>query len=236
MSASFTSSPAYEHEVLAVVLQVRSADLCVLAWQRTQSPHRRSWALPGGALSPTETLETSVRRHLADKVDVRELSFLEQLTTVGDPRRHPDARRIATAYLGLMASSADPVLPADTRWHAATELPRMAFDHRHLAELGRDRLRAKLSYTNIGYALAPAAFTIAHLTALYAAALGYDVSSTNLRRILLRRDLLEPLGTSATPGSSGGRPAARFRFRTASYQVTDQSAVLAPPRSTRMSG
>jgi 8-oxo-dGTP diphosphatase len=66
--------------------------------------------LPGGAVGPDETLEQSVRRHLAAKVDVREMSYLEQLRTVSDPLRHPGPRLLATAYLGLVPSDLDPVL------------------------------------------------------------------------------------------------------------------------------
>ena len=55
----------------------------------------------------------------------------------------------------------------------------MAFDHEAIAIAGRDRLRAKLSYTNLGFALAPATFTISELRDLYTAALGHDVSPTN---------------------------------------------------------
>lgn len=221
---------AYGHEVLAVVLQVRANTLCVLAWQRTMPPCDGAWALPGGTLGPTETLEQSVRRHLAEKVDVREISFLEQLTTVSEPDRRPGARLLATAYLGLVPSHVDPALPGDTKWHPAEQLEPMAFDHQRLTAAGRDRLRAKLSYTNIGFALAPPEFTIAELSAIYAAALGYDVSPTNLRHITLRRSLLHPTGDVSGSGRSGGRPAAKFRFREASYRVTDQFAVLRPPR------
>ncbi len=62
----------------------------------------------------------------------------------------------------------------------------MAFDHGAITLAGRDRLRAKLSYTNLGFALAPPTFTISELRDLYAAALGHDVSATNLKRVLLR--------------------------------------------------
>ena len=48
---------------------------------------------------------------------------------------------------------------------------------------GRERLRAKLSYTNVGFALAPPEFTISELRDLYAAALGHEVSATNLQRV-----------------------------------------------------
>ncbi len=94
---------------------------------------------------------------------------------------------------------------------------------------GRERLRAKLSYTNVGFALAPAVFTLPELRGLYVAALGHDVSATNLKRVLLRRDVLVPEGGSRDPGPSGGRPAALYRFRARQLEITDQFAVLRPP-------
>jgi ADP-ribose pyrophosphatase YjhB (NUDIX family) len=218
-----------EHEALAVVLQVRSGVLQVLLWQRAKPPFEGSWALPGGMLGADETLEESITRHLAAKVDVRRLSHLEQLETLSDPRRHPDLRLVATAYLGLVPAGIDPKVPADTGWHLVDELPDLAFDHLAVVLAGRERLRAKLSYTNIGFALAPPVFTIAELRGLYRAALGHDVSATNLQRILLRRTLLEPTGEQRPPGRAGGRPASVYRFRNPELEVTDQFAVLRPP-------
>src|SRR5918998_1447567 len=103
------------HEVLAVVLQVRDGELLTLLWERARAPFLGAWALPGGALEPGETLEASIRRHLAAKVDVRELSHLEQLETRSDPARHPVEWTLATAYLGLVPADLDPALPRDTR-------------------------------------------------------------------------------------------------------------------------
>src|SRR6266446_2387446 len=99
---------------------------------------------------------------------------------------------------------------------------------------GRERLRAKLSYTNLGFALAPGEFTISELRDLYAAALGHDVSATNLQRVLLRRAVLESTGRVRPPGPTGGRPGALFRFRTHELEITDQFAVLRPPGPTRV--
>jgi ADP-ribose pyrophosphatase YjhB (NUDIX family) len=217
------------HEALAVVLQVRGGALQVLLWQRAREPFNGAWALPGGLLGGTETLEESIRRHLAVKVDVRELAHLEQLETRSDPARHP-GRVIATAYLGLVPSHHNPAVPADTRWHPADALPKLAFDHHAIVLAGRERLRAKLSYTNVGFALAPPRFTISELRTVYRAALGHDVSATNLQRVLLRRDVLEPTGEARAPGQAGGRPAALFRFRSQHLEITDQFAVLRPPR------
>lgn len=227
MAKSTTHTP--EHEALAVVLQVRRDELQVLLWKRAREPFEGAWALPGGVLGARETLEDSIQRHLAAKVDVRELSHLEQLETLSDPGRHPERRLVATAYLGLVPAGIDPKVPSDTAWHPVDDLPGLAFDHLAVVLAGRERLRAKLSYTNIGFALAPPAFTIAELRGLYRAALGHNLSATNLQRVLLRRALLEPTGEQRPPGRAGGRPAAVYRFRNRSLAVTDQFAVLRPP-------
>jgi len=218
------------HAVVAVVLQVREGQLQVLLWQRALDPFAGTWALPGGELEPGETLEESIRRHLAAKVDVRELAHLEQLETRSAPDRNPLRWELVTAYLGLVPSDQEPVLPADTHWHRVDRLPRpLAFDHEAITLLARARLRGKLSYTNVGFALAPETFTISELRQLYRAALGHDVSATNLLRVLLRRELLEPTGERREPGPSGGRPAALYRFRLREMAITDQFAVLRPP-------
>ena len=214
---------------LAVVLRVRSRRLQVLLWQRARAPFEGRWALPGGYLDPGETLEESIRRHLAAKVDVRELAHLEQLETRSDPRRDPREWQLATAYLGLVPASVDPAVPADTAWHPVDGLPSLAFDHAAIALAGRERLRAKLSYTNAGFGLAPPEFTISELRDVYAAALGHPVSTTNLQRVLVRRGLLEATGGRRDPGPFGGRPAALFRFRSRRLEVTDPFAVLRPP-------
>ena len=202
----------------------------MLLWERAREPFLGDWSLPGGYLEPGETLERSIRRHLAAKVDVRELSHLEQLETCSDPDRNPLEWQLATAYLGLVPSDLDPALPEDTRWHPVDRLPRPAFDHGQIALAGRERLRAKLSYTNLGFALAPETFTLSELRELYVAALGYDVSATNLQRVLVRRGLLERAGGLRPPGRTGGRPAALYRFRSHGLEVTDPFAVLRPPQ------
>jgi ADP-ribose pyrophosphatase YjhB (NUDIX family) len=213
------------NETVAVVLQVRAAQLQVLLWRRARPPFAGRWALPGGRLDEGETLEQSIRRHLATKVDVRELSHLEQLETHADPR----GRRVTTAYLGLVRTGLDPAVPEDTSWHPVGTLPPTAFDHGAISLAGRERLRAKLSYTNLGFALAPETFTISELRDLYTAALGHDVSATNLQRVLLRRGVVAPTGERRPPGRAGGRPAAVYRFRSSDLEITDQFAVLRPP-------
>lgn len=208
---------------------MRDGRLEVLVWQRARAPFAGAWSLPGGYLLPGETLEQSLRTHLARKVDVRELARLEQLVTLSDPARHPEEWQLATAYLGLVPLDVDPELPSDTAWFPVDDLPAMAFDHEATVLAGRGRLRSKLSYTNVGFALAPSSFTISELREIYGAALGYPVSATNLQRVLERRGVLEATGDRRSSGPDGGRPAAVFRFRSRELEVTDPFAVLRPP-------
>ena len=213
-----------------MVLQVRDGVLQVLLWQRAREPDRGAWSLPGGLLDPGETLEDSIRRHLAAKVDVREVSHLEQLATYSDPDRDPSAWELATAYLGLVQLGLDPGVPDDTRWHPVDDLPVAAFDHGAIVLAGRDRLRGKLSYSNAGFALAPPTFTLAELREVYVAALGHEVSATNLRRVLERRAVIEPTRERRPSGRAGGRPADVFRFRDRRLEITDPFAALRPRR------
>ena len=230
------------HEVLAVVFQVRHVteqvtrgtrtekpQLNVLLWQRAKDPQRGSWSLPGGRLRNDEDMTTSVRRQLAEKVDLKELTHLEQLAVFSDPSRVPGTRIIASTFLGLVPSPASPELPSDTRWHPVSSLPPMAFDHGPMVAHARARLIAKLSYTNIGFALAPKEFALSALRDIYGAALGYQVDATNLQRVLVRRGVITQTGTIAQSGRSGGRPAALYRFTDSQLRVTDEFAALRPP-------
>jgi 8-oxo-dGTP diphosphatase len=232
------------HEVLAVVFQVRHApeqvtkglqtgkpQLNVLLWQRAKEPQRGAWSLPGGQVRNDEDMTTSVRRQLAEKVDLKQLAHLEQLAVFSDPHRVPGTRTIASSFLGLVPSPASPELPPDTRWHPVSCLPPMAFDHGLMVDNARTRLNAKLSYTNIGFALAPREFALSKLRDIYGAALDYQVDATNLQRVLARRGVITQTGTIAQSGRSGGRPAAMYRFTDSALRVTDEFAALRPPGS-----
>jgi len=228
------------HEVLIAVFQVRhfgytaetpgrDPELGVLLWQRALDPQAGTWSLPGGRLRDDEELTASARRQLAEKVDVREVAHLEQLSVFSDPHRVPGPRTIASTYLGLVPITSDPRLPDDTAWHPVADLPEMSFDHRIMVVNAHARLAAKLSYTNVAYALAPAEFSISTLRDIYCAALGYQVDATNLQRVLTRRGVLTRTGNTAPSGRAGGRPPALFRFTDSRLRVTDEFAALRPP-------
>lgn len=224
--------PAYPHEVVAVVLSVRDGRLSVLLWQRSLAPDAGRWALPGGGVGADQRLRDAVTAHLEAKVDVRGIAWLEQVATHSRVDRDPRGRVLATAYLALVPTGTEPRLPDDTAWYDVADLPPTALDHHFFVAAAVERLRAKLSYTNIGFALVPEEFTIAGLRDVLVPALGHPVDATNLQRVMTRRDMIEPTGERTSSGSAGGRPAALFRFRQRTLTVTDPFAVLRPPASS----
>ncbi|HZP74098.1 MAG TPA: NUDIX hydrolase [Gaiellaceae bacterium] len=155
---------------------------------------------------------------LARAVDVASLSHVEQLDT-----RVLAAGALATTYLGLTRAGDSPAGP----WRSVDA--RRDADERKLVATAVARLRAKLSYTNLGFALAPDVFTISELREVYVAALGYDVSATNLQRVLVRRGAIVRADGQRAPGRTGGRPAALYRFAAQRLEVTDEFAALRPP-------
>ena len=206
-----------------------TSELQVLLWERAREPFRGAWSLPGGTLGPGETLEESILRHLATKVDVREVAHLEQLGTWSDPGGIPERWELATAYLGLVPLGIDPRVPrtrAGTAWTRSRRrrsTTARSCSRAASASAGSSRTRTSGSRSR------RETFTLAELRDIYAAALGYDVSATNLKRVLLRRGAIEATGGRRAHGPAGGRPAEVFRFRTSRLEVTDPFAVLRPP-------
>jgi ADP-ribose pyrophosphatase YjhB (NUDIX family) len=196
------------HAVVGAVLRARESRLEVLL---------AGGALPAAPLGTGEPLEAALGR----VVDIGALAHLEQLET-----RVLSDGRLATVYLGLVPSD----VSLDGGWAAASPLPRLGADDASILAAAMARLRAKLSYTNVGFALAPATFTISELRQIYVAALGHDVSATNLQRVLLRRGVLDRVEGMRPSGRAGGRPAALFRFASQRLEVTDEFAALRPPR------
>jgi 8-oxo-dGTP diphosphatase len=218
--------------VNAVVLRVTDR-LETLLWRRADD----TWSLPGGFVREGESLDDATRRHLASKVGVTVVGHLEQLDTHASANTHPELWLLDTAYVALVPPGAQGKLPPDTAWHPVAALPPIAFGHEAAVHRAHERLRGKLSYSNVAFALAPERFTLRELAALYEAVLGYAVSPTNLGRVLGRDGLLAPTGATRAPsGGLGGRPAAEFAFTSSELVVSRPLAAFRPPTRAAATG
>jgi hypothetical protein len=87
----------------------------------------------------------------------------------------------------------------------------MRFDHRRILATAIARLRAKLKYRPVVFELMPDEFTLTELQRTVEAISGRHLHKQNFRRLVETAALVEPTGETST--TTGGRPAARFRFR-----------------------
>jgi len=87
----------------------------------------------------------------------------------------------------------------------------MRFDHRRILATAIARLRAKLKYRPVVFELMPAEFTLTELQRTVEAISGRHLHKQNFRRLVESAALVESTGEVST--TTGGRPAALFRFR-----------------------
>ena len=196
-----------------VVFTVHEQRLKVLLIRRGIAPFEGAYALPGGFVLASETLEAAAFRELREETGTVDV-YLEQLYTFGDPGRDPRGRVVTVAYYALVPTNRSPLLAgtdaASAGWFAVAELPPLAFDHGRIVQYAVDRLRGKLEYSNVGFQLLPEKFTLGALQLLHEAILGKPLDKRNFRRKILSLGVLKPLKEKL---ATGRRPAELFAFR-----------------------
>jgi 8-oxo-dGTP diphosphatase len=189
-----------------VILTVRQGQLCVLLIRRGGHPFLGAWALPGGFVRPTETLDRAANRELEEETGLSSVAHLEQLASYGDPDRDPRMRVVSVAYLALVPDVPRPAAGSDASearfWPVADIDPGdMAFDHGRILADAVERARAKLEYTSLGASLLDEPFTIADLRRVYEAVWGVTLHPANFRRKVLATDgFVRPTGEERSTG------------------------------------
>ncbi|MED1780417.1 NUDIX domain-containing protein [Brevibacillus fortis] len=239
--------------------------LKILLVKRGEHPYIGQWALPGGFVTPGESLEEAARRELRTETNVDDI-YLEQLYTWGDAGRDPRTWVISTSYMALVDSSSLQLQAGDDaeeaewyriedRWlketktatkdgsitekwlelrlvHEREELSatikitktvtgrtvretreivetnNIAFDHAKIIQYALERLRNKIEYTDIAFALMPELFTLSDLQQVYEVILGRELLAAAFRRKVADK----VLETNQYRKHAGHRPSKYFRF------------------------
>lgn len=197
-----------------VMFTVNDDTLKVMLVKRADAPFSGQWSLPGGFLLSGESLEAAAHRVLKEKTGLSEV-YLEQLYTFGAPDRDPRTRVITVAYFALIPwahlNQPESKKVADLKWSAVGQIPKLAFDHRDILHSALQRLRAKVSYSNIVYGLMPERFRLSELQRIYEIILDEQLDKRNFRKRMLTSGLLQETGKKHLHGAH--RPAMLYQFK-----------------------
>lgn len=185
--------PAVATDIAVFGLTPDDARLNLLLIERGEEPFRGAWALPGGFLTPDETLDACARRELQEETGVADAP-LHHFGLFSAPDRDPRERVISVAYLALVRPDTVSVAAgsdaATARWFPVDALPPLAFDHDRIIAAAHEALRRRADDTAFLLALLPPRFTFARLQTLYETVTSQPADKRNFRARVLASGVL----------------------------------------------
>lgn len=207
-----------------IVLFTVSDTLEILLVERGGPPFEGAMALPGGFVTPDESVTEAAWRELAEETglegDLLKGVHLEQLATFGAVDRDPRMRVVSVAHVGLCSVRPELLAGTDARdavWVDVSDIPELAFDHDEILATGLERVRAKLEYTTLATSLAGDDFTLRDLHRIYEVVWGIELDLANFRRKVLATDGFVERTGQKRMSPAGGAPAAVYRAGTATH-------------------
>jgi len=188
-------------------------ELKVLLVKHASGISKGRWALPGGFVTYSESLDDAAYRILNLLTGVSDI-FLDQLGAFGEVDRFPDKRVITVAYYSLVADSHYSLAPgytaSDVAWFTLNDVPSLPYDHGSILQSSLDELKSKVKMEPIGFNLLPEKFTLLQLQNLYESILCVKLDKPNFRRKILTTGLLEDCNEKQNKVSH--RAAKYYRF------------------------
>lgn len=211
----YNETKTEEVTVDVVIFTIDDDKLKVLLVKRANEPFKDKWAIPGGFIRLSETLDSAALRVLKEKTNVQNI-YLEQLYMFGDPKRYPNARVITCAYFALIRSddivlsNANDDQTTQVEWHRVYDLPPLAFDHKEIIEYSLKRTRERLDFCPIAFQLLPEKFTLTELQKSYELITAKKFDKRNFRKKMLSASILKELDEYTKSASK--RPARLYSF------------------------
>jgi len=127
-----------------VVFGYDNQGINLLLITRRQDPYKNHWALPGGFLEISETIECCALRELYEETNIKNV-ILEQLYAFSAIGRDPRDRVITIAFWTIIKMNIEHILAGDdasrTEWFNIKSLPLLAFDHLEIVNKAVENLK-----------------------------------------------------------------------------------------------
>lgn len=207
----------------AVIFQVNNITLEVLLLKRPNEPFKGEWALPGGYNAKGETTTDALERVIFQKTGVKikdDLRYIEQLYTFDTINRDPRGHAVSVTYMGCgrnITYNED----LEVAFFDVNKLPKLAYDHANIIKYAKERLIAKMTYTNSAFAFLDRRFTLTQLQTVYEIVFGREFDKRNFRKKFLSLNLIHETNKLWRDGAH--RPAKLYEFNSSKLENLDRS-------------
>ena len=212
------NNPLYKNQgihLISTIFTVKDGNLKVLLIKRNNEPFKDKWALVGGALYNTETVEDGMVREIVEKTGIEDIDlYFSNIFSNID--RSPIMRMIAISYVGLVDYKKLTLLKkslktTDCDWFDINLVPDLAYDHNEIFNKSLETLRELINTTNIMKSLFNYEFTIPEIQNVYETILNKELDRRNFRKKLLQTNLI--IETNNYKNYKGNKPAKLYKFR-----------------------
>ena len=153
-----------------VIFGFDGSSINILLIERGIEPFKGCWALPGGFLNMNETVEEGAKRELLEETNINDI-YLEQFHVFSAVERDPRERVLTVAFFALVSKEDFEVIAGDdaakAQWYEWNHLPPLAFDHREIIRMAREKLQEKLRISPIAFKLLGSEFKMDELQHIY---------------------------------------------------------------------
>lgn len=207
----------------SVIFQVNNNTLEVLLLKRPNEPFKGEWALPGGYNAKGETTTDALERVVFQKTGIKikdDLRYIEQLYTFDTIDRDPRGHAVSVTYMGCgrnITYNED----LEVAFFDVNKLPKLAYDHASIIKYAKERLIAKMTYTNSAFAFLDRRFTLTQLQTVYEIVFGREFDKRNFRKKFLNLNLIHETNELWRDGAH--RPAKLYEFNSNKLENLDRS-------------
>ncbi|MBF1038546.1 MAG: hypothetical protein HXL13_03970 [Candidatus Nanosynbacter sp.] len=101
------------------------------------------------------------------------------------------------------------------------KIPKLAYDHTNIIKYAKERLIAKMTYTNSAFAFLDRRFTLTQLQTVYEIVFGREFDKRNFRKKFLSLNLIHETNKLWRDGAH--RPAKLYEFNSSKLENLDRS-------------